>query len=182
MAMSLPRVLGSDDPAGPQGGWGTTFANVKIGVLQADRHGFNLAAAPTVEILSEAAATDRSRVQWGLPVSADIERGGARVYGSTGYFSPGVWFAGAGVATKVRKRGGVSLSFSRSWSSPAPADPTGETPTRNDLSAGTSFDVTPSLALFGSFGQTIATSPQYGGGHTFSIGVALTANGALFRQ
>jgi len=182
VAMSLPRVLGSSDPAGPAGGWGTTFANVKVGVIQADKHGFNVAAAPTIEILSEAAATDRSRMQWGLPVSADIERGAARIYGSTGYFSPGVWFAGAGIATQVSKRAGVSLSFSRSWSSTASTDPAIETPTRNDLSAGTSFDITSNIAVFGSFGQTIATSPQYGGGHTFSIGAALTATSALSQK
>jgi hypothetical protein len=183
VAMSMPRVLGSSDPTGPQGGWGTTFANVKVGLVQASTHGFNVATAPTIEILSEAAgaASGRSRVQWGLPVSADVERGSARVYGSTGYFSPGVWFAGGGVGTQVRERVGVSLSFSRSWSSSGSTDLTVETPKRNELSAGGSFDMTRNVALFGSFGQTIATSPQNGGGRTFSVGVALTATPTLFQ-
>jgi hypothetical protein len=186
LAISMPRVLGSGDPTGPQGGWGTTFANVKIGLIRAAQRGFNVATAPTIEVLSEAAVagapTDRSRVQWGLPVSADVERGAARIYGSTGYFSPGVWFAGAGIATPLRNRVGVSLSFSRSWSSSASTDPALDTPKRNDLSAGGSFEVTPSIALFGSFGQTIATSPQYGGGRTFSVGLALTAASTLFQK
>jgi hypothetical protein len=183
VAMSMPRVLGSSDPTGPQGGWGTTFANVKVGLLRASTHGFNVATAPTIEILSEAAgaASGRSRVQWGLPVSADVERGSARLYGSTGYFSPGVWFAGGGVGTQVRDRVGVSLSFSRSWSSSGSTDPTVEAPKRNELSAGGSFDMTRSVAFFGSFGQTIATSPQNGGGRTFSVGMALTATSTLFQ-
>ncbi|HEY7169765.1 MAG TPA: hypothetical protein VH417_02900 [Vicinamibacterales bacterium] len=183
-AVSLPRVLGSDDPAGPPGGWGTTFANVKIGLVSAGSRGFNLAAAPTIELLSEAAVAtgDRARVQWGLPVSADVERGAARIYGSTGYFSPGVWFAGAGIGTPLRDRVGVSFSFSRSWSSSASSDPAAEAPKRNDLSAGASFDITGSIALFGSFGQTIATSPQYGGGHTISVGLALTTASTLFQK
>lgn len=186
VAMSMPRVLGSADPAGPQGGWGTTFANVKVGLVRADKHGFNVAAAPTIEILSEAAiigaSADRSRVQWGLPVSADLQDGAARVYGSAGYFSPGVWFAGAGVAGQVRTRVGLSLSFSRSWSSPVSTDPTIDAPKRNELSAGGSFQMTPSLALFGSVGQTIATDPQSGGGRTFSVGAALTTSLKLVRQ
>jgi hypothetical protein len=184
--MSIPRVLGSGDPTGPQGGWGTTFANVKLGLVQADRHGFNIAAAPTVEILSDAAvagaAAGQSRVQWGLPVSADVEHGAARAYGSTGYFSPGVWFAGAGVGRQVGDRIGVSLSFSRSWSASGSTDPAIEAPTRNELSTGGSFDITPTIAVFGSFGQTIATSPQYGGGRTFSVGLALTATSTSLQK
>jgi hypothetical protein len=136
VAMSMPRVLSSGDPTGPHAGWGTMFANVKLALMQAGKHGFNVAAAPTVEILSEAAiagpAAGQSRVQWGLPVGADVERGAARVYGSTGYFSPGVWFAGAGVGGQVRNRVGVSLSFSRSWSSSASTDATVEAPKRNE--------------------------------------------------
>lgn len=185
VAMSMPRVLGSGDPAGPQAGWGTAFANVKIGLLRADKDGFNVAAAPTIEILSAAAIADtanESRVQWGLPVSADIERGAARVYGSTGYFSPGVWFVGAGLADHVRPRVGISLSFSRSWSSSVSSDPTIEAPKRNELSAGGSFDVTPNVAVFGSIGQTIATAPENGGGRTFSVGVALTTSLRVIRQ
>jgi hypothetical protein len=186
VSMSIPRVVGSGDPTGPQGGWGTAFANLKIGLVQAAKHGFNVAAAPTIEILNEAAiagaAGDRSRVQWGLPVSADVERGAMRLFGSTGYFSPGVWFVGAGVGRQVAKRVGVSLSFSRSWSSSESTDPTIEAAKRNELSAGGSFDVTPTIAVFGSFGQTIATSPQNGGGRTFSVGVALTATSRLFRN
>lgn len=186
VAMSMPRVLGSGDPTGPQGGWGTTFANVKIGLVRADTHGFNIAAAPTIEILSEAAIvsadTGQSRMQWGLPISADIQRGTVRVYGSTGYFSPGVWFAGGGMANQVHQRVGISLSFSRSWSSSVSTDPTIEAPTRNELAGGGSFEVTPNVAVFGSVGQTIATGPENGGGRTFSVGVALTTSVRVIRQ
>src|SRR5262245_3665775 len=55
VAMSLPRVLASSDPTGPAGSWGTMFTNVELGMIRADRRGFNLSAAPTIEILSDAA-------------------------------------------------------------------------------------------------------------------------------
>jgi hypothetical protein len=154
--------------------------------MQADRRGFNLAVAPTIEILSEAAisgaAAGRSRVQWGLPVSADVERGAARLYGSSGYFSPGVWFAGGGVAGHVRERVGLSLSFSRSWSSSGSTDPTVDAPTRNDLSVGGSFEMSSKVAVFGGFGHSIATSPENGGGRTLSVGLALTARSVLSQK
>jgi hypothetical protein len=182
--MSMPRVLGTSDPAGPQGGWGTTFANVKIGIVQSASRGFNVSAAPTLEILSQAAiagAATPSRTQWGIPVSADIERGSTRVYGSSGYFSPGVWFAGAGAGTQVKGRVGVSVSFSRAWSTSPLADPLIESPKRNELSGGASIDLTPHIGLFGSIGQTIATSPQNGAGRTFAIGMSVTAAAAPAR-
>jgi hypothetical protein len=42
--------------------------------------------------------------------------------------------------------------------------------------------MTPHVSVYGSVGQTIATSPQNGGGRTFSVGVAVTATSTLFRK
>jgi hypothetical protein len=186
VAMSMPRVIANSDPAGPAGSWGTMFTNVKLGLIRADTRGFNLSVAPTIEILSDAAMASApagsSRTQWGLPVSADIQQGSARVYGSTGYFSPGIWFAGAGIGTPIDKRVGLSLSFSRSWSTSPSTDPTIESPKRNDLSVGSSFDMTPHVAVFGSIGQTLWTAPSNGGGRTVSVGLAFTATSTAFRN
>src|SRR5207248_3049481 len=89
---SIPRVAG---------GLGTTFVNAKVGIVNSDARGVKLAVGPTVEILNEAAMLSapagQSRIQWGLPVSVEIDRQAARFYGSSGFFSPGVRYAGAGL-------------------------------------------------------------------------------------
>jgi hypothetical protein len=179
LGVSVPRVSGSSDPSGTAGGLGTTFVNAKISVLQSEDYGMRVAIAPTVEILSRAsvlAAPDgQGRAQWGLPVSVDFDRGAGRFYASTGYFSPGIWFGGAGLGALVHERVGVSLSFSRAWSSTASIDPAIVPPSRNDVSGGVSFDITPRIGVFGSIGRTIGTTEENGAGTTLSLGLSLTA-------
>jgi hypothetical protein len=176
LGVSVPRVIGSD-LVGTPSGLGTSFLHTKIVLLQ-DADGLNVATSPTLEILSVAAAnsatTNQSRTHWGLPVSVDVDRGRMRLYSSAGYFSPGVWFGGAGLGTLVKNRVGVSVSFSRSWSTTT--DPTIASPQRNELSAGASMDLTPHIGVFASLGRTIATSAQNGAGTTMSIGMSLTAS------
>jgi hypothetical protein len=174
---SVPRVVGSDALSQP-GGLGTTFFNAKVRVLN-DERSLKVAVAPTLEVLSEAmlfAPIEQSRVHWGLPVSAEFDRGKARVYGSTGYFSPGVWYTGAGAGTQIRSRIGVAVSFSRSWSRSVPVDPTVAAPTRHDLSIGVSLDLTSRVGVFGSVGRTFNTAAEYGAGTTFGVGVSLRAS------
>ena len=65
----------------------------------------------------------QNRVQFGLPFSVEFDRGVARVYGSSGYFSPGVWYAGAGAGTQIGSRVGLAVSFSRSWTRSILDDP-----------------------------------------------------------
>ena len=179
LGATVPRVGGSSDPAGPEGGLGTTFVNAKISVLENEARAIRVAVSPTLEILSRAAAQSapagQARVQWGLPVSVDFDRGTRRFYGSAGYFSPGVWYAGAGAGTVVRERVGVSISFSRAWSSTSSLDPLISAPSRNDLSGGVSMDLTPNVGVFGSIGRTIGTSAENGSGTTLSVGLSLTA-------
>ena len=182
---SVPRVRTNSEVAGQQGGVGTTFLNGKIGILNNSERPLKLAVTPTLEILSQSSMqwmpSGQHRVQWGLPVSAEFDRGVSRVYGSTGYFSPGVWYTGAGAGTQVSSRVGVTLSFSRAWSTSALADLTAEAPARHDISTGVSVDLTPNVGLFGSVGRTIKTAPQYGAGTTFSIGLSLAANQITFK-
>jgi hypothetical protein len=182
---SVPRIVGSDALSQP-GGLGTTFFNAKVGVLNDSQRSFKVAVAPTLEVLSEAAMQfapiEQSRVQWGLPVSAEFDRGKARVYGSTGYFSPGVWYTGAGAGTQISSRIGVAVSFSRSWSRSALDDPAVAAPTRHDLSTGISLELTPRVGVFGSVGRTFNTAAEYGAGTTVSVGVSLTASRIAFTQ
>jgi hypothetical protein len=171
LGASVPRVAG---------GIGTTFFSTKIGILKNEDRGLKLAVAPTLEILSKGSApAGQSRTQWGLPVSVEIDREVIRMYGSSGYFSPGVWYAGAGIGRSLTKRLGVSMSFSRAWTNqgtltPGTAAIAGRR--RNDLSGGASYDFTPNLAVFGSMGRTLATAAGNGAGTTVSFGLSLTAS------
>ena len=174
---SIPRVAV---------GLGTTFVNAKIGIVNNDTHGVKLAVGPTVEILNEASApAGQSRVQWGLPVSVEFDRQAGRFYGSSGYFSPGVRYAGVGIGKSLSNRLDLSMSFSHAWTSEATAaaaTPGIAGPHRNDLSGGASFDLTPNIAVFGSIGRTIATAAEHGAGTTLTIGVSASAGPLVFTK
>jgi hypothetical protein len=172
LGASVPRVAG---------GIGTTFFSAKIGILKSERRGLKLAVGPTLEILNQAAMLSgpagQARTQWGLPVSVEIDRGPGRIYGSSGYFSPGIWYAGAGIGRSLSDRLGVSMSFSHAWTrQPVEASGAIAGPRRNDLSGGASFDVTPNIAVFGSLGRTVATAAENGAGTTISFGLSLSAS------
>ena len=173
---SVPRVVGSSDPAGAAGGLGTTYFNAKILVRDVESLGFKMAVAPTLEVLSAsalAAAPHQRRMQWGLPASVEIDRGSARVYASTGYFSRGVWFAGAGGGWQATPRLAASVSFSRAWSTTLSADPTVPSPNRNEVSGGAFYSLKSTLGVFGSVGHTVATDDADGAGTTVSVGMSL---------
>ena len=107
-----------------------------------------------------------------------------RLYASSGYFSPGIWYAGAGFGRPITDRVGVSLSFSHAWataSTPAGSAPIG-TPRRNEISGGGSYEFTPNVSLFGSLGRTIGVAAEDGAGTTLSFGVSLTAGPLIFER
>jgi hypothetical protein len=176
---SVPRVVASDALGRPSG-FGTTFLNAKVAILNDPERPLKTAVTPTLEILSESAMqfapTQQNRVQWGLPFSVEFDRGRSRVYGSTGYFSPDVWYTGAGAATQIGSRIGVAISFSRAWTRSVLDDPSVAAPRRHDISTGLSLDLTPNVGVFGSVGRTFKTDAQYGAGTTVSVGLSLSAN------
>jgi hypothetical protein len=176
---SVPRIAGSD-ALGRPAALGTAFFNAKVGILNDSAKPLKLAITPTLEVLNtsalDVAPAEQSRVQWGLPVSADVDRGALRAYGSGGYFSPGVWFAGAGVGTQIGSRIGVAVSLSHAWSSSAVDETALAAPRRNDISTGISMALTPTVGVFGSVGRTFKTDAQFGAGTTISLGLSLTSN------
>ena len=177
LGASVPRVAG---------GLGTTFFSAKIGIVDDETRGLKLAVGPTLEVLSQTAMqwepAGQARTQWGLPVSVELDRGAGRIYGSSGYFSPGVWYAGAGIGRSLSDRLAVSMSVSHAWTGPASATSAIAGPRRNDLSGGASFDITPDIALFGSVGRTIATAAANGAGTTISVGMSLSAGPVVFTK
>ena len=174
LAASVPRIVG-DEATGVVGGLGTTYVSVKYSAYVNQRTGLKVAVAPTLELLGTGVLPSlgptETRAQLGLPVSVELDREGKRFYASSGWFSRGVWFYGAGVGTQLTRRTGVSASFSRSWTTVA--DPA-VTPARDriEISGGLAFAATPNVSLFASVGHTIATLDANGAGGTVSAGVS----------
>jgi hypothetical protein len=172
IGVSVPRVIGSGDSAGPAGGFGTSYLSGKIALLTGGS-GVKVAVSPMIEILGEGAvqalSAGDSRLQFGLPVSVEVSQGAARVFASTGVFSRGAWFVGGGAGVQATPRVGASVSFTRSWAS---ADVSGVTRDRRELSGGVAYSATPRMAVYGSLGRTIATTDENGAGTTVGAGVA----------
>jgi hypothetical protein len=162
-------------------GLGTTFFSAKIAA--ASRQDVSLAVAPTLEVRSASSMAfgpaGQSRTQWGLPVSVHFDRENGRLYGSSGYFSPGIWYAGLGYGESVTDRLSMSASFSRAWSTAPAAGLSGRT--RNDLSGSAAYHATDMISLFGSIGRTLGTATQEGGGTTLGFGMSISAD-TVFRK
>ncbi len=175
-AANVPHVVGSADPYGAAGGLGTVYFSSKIGVFDNGKSGVKLAVSPTLEVLSPAVANSLAegehRIQLGLPVSAEYDRGPVRIYGGTGYFTRGAWFTGAGGSYVVNDQVLVFGSFSRAWRrSEVPDIPLSDRD-RKEISGGASYAVARSVRVFGSMARTIKTLEENGAGRTIAGGVS----------
>jgi len=175
LGASVPRVAG---------GLGTMFFSTKIAVFSDDVRALKVAVGPTLEILTDALPGQR-RAEWGVPVSAQVDRGSSRIYGSTGYFSPGIWYAGAGIGRAVSDRIGISTSFSHAWAT-SPASSAGipslARPRRNELSGGASYDLKPNIAVFGSISRTLGVAAEEGAGTTLGFGLSWSTAATAFTR
>lgn len=167
---SVPRIAPGPDGAEPAGGLGTSYFSGKVALLTGSA--VKLAVSPLVEVLGTSAAqalpAGSSRLQFGLPVSVEIEQGSSRVFASTGFFSRGALFAGGGAGFQATPSIGISVAFTRSWVNDEAAAIKRD---RRELSGGMSWFVRPQIAVYGALGRTIATSNENGAGHTISAGV-----------
>jgi hypothetical protein len=178
---SIPHIIGSSDPAGAVGGLGSLYFYGKVGLL-GDESPIKLAVSPTIEVLSDGAAQSlaatESRAQFGLPVSMEVDAGSTRVFAGAGFFTRGIRFAGGGVSTRVAPRLGISVSLSHSWTT---ADLLGVVADRTELTGSASVSIANNVSLFGSIGQTIATTDQNGAGTTVSGGISVLLTPSLFK-
>jgi hypothetical protein len=169
----VPRIVGSADGAGPVGGVGTSYFSGKIAVLTGE-HRLKVAVSPMLEILGEGAvqglAVGESRTQVGLPVSAEVRQGTARVFASAGVFSHGRWFVGGGAGLQATPAVGLSVAVTRSWASDSTS---GVLRDRQELSGGASYLVRPQLGVYGTIGRTIGTLDENGAGMTIGGGVSV---------
>jgi hypothetical protein len=181
LGASIPHIIGSADPTGAVGGLGSLYFYGKVGLL-GDDSPIKLDVAPTIEVLSDGAAqtlaAGESRTQFGLPVSVEFDTGPARLYAGAGFFTRGIRFAGGGVSLRASSKVGVSVSLSHSWTT---SDLVGVVADRTEATGSVSYSIANSVALFGSIGQTIATTDQNGAGTTVSGGVSVLLTRSLFK-
>jgi len=177
LSASVPRVVGSADPAGAAGGVGTSFFSAKVALYGAPALGVKVATAPTLQLLGggivEPLGVAQSRVRFGLPVSAEISHGTARLYGGAGYFSPGLWFGGIAAGVIVTPKVGASVGVSRAWRTSDTLDVPLSDRDRNELSASVSYALHPAISLFGTLGRTFATLDENGAGTSIGGGVSI---------
>jgi hypothetical protein len=176
LTMTVPRVVGSEDPLGAAGGMGTSYFSAKIAAINDAKRGLKLSVAPTLEVLGsgvlQSMTEGERRAHFGLPVSVELDRGRARLYAGGGYFTRGVWFTGAGVGTRVNDKVFVSGGFSRSWrGSDVPDVPLSDRD-RKEITGSGSYAVTPQISVYGALGRTIATLDENGAGTSLVGGVS----------
>jgi hypothetical protein len=173
---NVPHIVGNQE-TGTIGGLGTTYFTAKIGVLTDTP--IKVAVAPTLRLLGtavrESLPADESRLQWGLPIIAEVDRGAGRVFASAGYFAHRSWFAGGGVGIQASPRVGVTGSFSHAWATIDPLTPLALASDRSEVSGAVSYALVPQIAIFGSLAKTIATTDENGAGVTISAGVSIFA-------
>jgi hypothetical protein len=107
-----------------------------------------------------------------------LDRENVRYFASSGYFSPGIWYAGAGLGTSIGDRAGVSGSFSRAWTSSTAAlsDTAAASARRTEITGGASYNVHPNVAVFASVSRTLGLAADLGGGTTLGVGMSLSAS------
>ena len=125
------------------------------------------AVTPLVEILS-AGSTDRSRLQWALPVSAELRAGSVRLYGSTGYFSRGAVFTGGALEWTSRSSTMLTAAITQSLStSDVSAAAAATSRNRVDMMAAVAHPLTTTVAGFASIGRTLTSIDE--GGTSFAL-------------
>ena len=99
------------------GGLDTIYISGKIAVVDPDAGDgrFGLAIGAGAEILSPGLA-DASRAHWVVPLSLELRSAAFRVYGSTGYFSRGAFFAAGAFEWTVPTGTSVTASLAHSAS------------------------------------------------------------------
>ena len=75
-----------------QRGLDNVYVSTKIAVIDPREGRFGMAVGAVAEILG-AGFADASRVHWAVPLSLELRGETVRLYGSTGYFSRGAYFA-----------------------------------------------------------------------------------------
>jgi hypothetical protein len=161
---------------------GTTYIGAKIQLSDPQARSVGMAVAPSIEVLSDSSidGTGLSRVHAVLPVSLEWRRDQTRVYGSTGYFTRGAWFAGGAVEQTVADHWVVTGALSGAWAtdSHALAEEVGLRTNRTDISGSLSWIASPRVIVFGTAARTLSTLDADATRYAFTVGASLNLHGA----
>jgi len=140
-------------------GLGDVYLNAKVNLVDATRNARHagVAVIPVVEILS-GLPDGSNRWHWGVPVSAEMQLGAARVYGAGGYFSRGALFGSGAVEWTSARSYTVTGSLTRSYSlaDDPLSDALGLNRNRLDASGSVSRAIAKSVAIYGGVGRTLS--------------------------
>jgi hypothetical protein len=83
------------------------------------------------------------------------------------------------VSVRAASHLGISVSVSHSWTT---SDTIGVVADRTEITGSAAVPIAPNVSLFGSIGQTIATTDQNGAGTTVSGGISVLLTPSLFKR
>jgi hypothetical protein len=149
-----------------------------VALVDPTKHRIKFAVSPQLELLGhgvvEASEEGQRRVHLGVPASAEIDSGPARLYTGIGFFSRGIWFTGAGAGLRAADKLFLSIGYNHSWRTSDGLDVPISDRARSEVTGGVAYAAAPNLSVFGSIGRTIKTLDENGAGRTISGGVALS--------
>ena len=157
-------------------GLGDIYLAAKVGLVDPAEtaSGFGLAVTPLVEILADPDPAGQRNFHWGAPVSVEWRQAKYRLYGSSGWFSRGAFFASGAVELPLTSRVTATgaLVHTRALNEDSNADAFGLSKTRTDLSGGVAYFLAPTVAVYGSLGRTISAQDANAASLMFSAGVS----------
>jgi hypothetical protein len=166
-------------------GLGDVYLATKIGLINPGNtsSGFGLAVSPLVEILSDPDPTGGRNFHFGAPVSAEWRQPKYRLYGSSGWFSRGAFFASGALEIPVSQRfvATGALVHTRALNEDVNADALGLSKARTDVTGGVAYFVTPTVAAFGSVGRTISAQDANAASFMCSFGMSVMVGGSSVR-
>ena len=159
MSVSMPYFKVSDRAGNSLDGLGDMYFASKVVLRDAATNSFGISVGPTLEYLSETSTTGTGlrRMNWILPLNIERRLTIGRMYGSTGYFSRGVFFASGALEHALTDKMVVSGALTHSYvtDDQAMSEEFGLSRRRLDASGTVAYRVSPALAVFGSLGRTI---------------------------
>jgi len=159
-------------------GLGDTYLVGKVSLIDpaTARHGFGLAVSPLIEILGSPDPVTGGRAYWGAPLNLEWRQPKYRVYGSSGWFSRGAFFASGAVELPLSGRAIATgaLIHTRALNDDANADGNNLSRTRTDLTGGAAYFIRPSIAVFGTLGRTISARDANAASLMLNAGASIT--------
>ncbi len=182
VSLTLPYFRVTDRVGNSVRGFGDLYLATKVVLRDAATHSFGVSVGPTLEYLSDTSTTGTGlkRMNWILPVSLERRLSVGRLYGSTGYFSRGAFFASAAFERALSDKFVLSTAFTHSYATDdqAVSEEIGLSRRRADLSGTVAYSVSPALAVFGSLGRTVWGLDDDSTNVLASAGVSVNITGA----